>query len=153
MDSMVFLGGRESSTIKEISENWLGKATIYMQTDGRSKGQSESYSLNNQRLGRELMTPAELATMPGDKCIMQLRGLPPFYSPKYDLKQHPNYKYTAEADKKRNAFDLSKLLTRRMEQIDPNEEYAVYETDVPEEPDIDEEILNYDDIDDPDAYP
>ena len=153
MDSMVFLGGRESSTIKEISENWLGKATIYMQTDGRSKGQSESYSLNNQRLGRELMTPAELATMPGDKCIMQLRGLPPFYSPKYDLKQHPNYKYTAEADKKRNAFDLSKLLTRRMEQIDPNEEYAVYETDVPEEADIDEEILNYDDIDDPDAYP
>ena len=153
MDSMVFLGGRESSTIKEISENWLGKATIYMQTDGRSKGQSESYSLNNQRLGRELMTPAELATMPGDKCIMQLRGLPPFYSPKYDLKQHPNYKYTAEADKKRNAFDLSKLLTRRMEQIDPNEEYAVYEADVPEEPDIDEEILNYDDIDDPDAYP
>ena len=153
MDSMVFLGGRESSTIKEISENWLGKATIYMQTDGRSKGQSESYSLNNQRLGRELMTPAELATMPGDKCIMQLRGLPPFYSPKYDLKQHPNYKYTAEADKKRNAFDLSKLLTRRMDKVDPNEEYAVYEADVPEEPDIDEEILNYDDIDDPDAYP
>ena len=153
MDSMVFLGGRESSTIKEISENWLGKSTIYMQTDGRSKGQSESYNLNTQRLGRELMTPAELATMPGDKCIMQLRGLPPFYSPKYDLKQHPNYKYTAEADKKRNAFDLSKLLTRRMEQIDPNEEYAVYETDVPEEADIDEEILNYDDIDDPDAYP
>ena len=153
MDSMVFLGGRESSTIKEISENWLGKATIYMQTDGRSKGQSESYSLNNQRLGRELMTPAELATMPGDTGSLQLRGLPPVYSPKYDLKQHPNYKYTAEADKKRNAFDLSKLLTRRMEQIDPNEEYAVYETDVPEEPDIDEEILNYDDIDDPDAYP
>ena len=153
MDSMVFLGGRESSTIKEISENWLGKATIYMQTDGSSKGQSESYSLNNQRLGRELMTPAELATMPGDKCIMQLRGLPPFYSPKYDLKQHPNYKYTAEADKKRNAFDLSKLLTRRMDKVDPNEEYAVYEADVPEEPDIDEEILNYDDIDDPDAYP
>ncbi|WP_279067970.1 VirD4-like conjugal transfer protein, CD1115 family [Intestinimonas butyriciproducens] len=153
MDSMVFLGGREASTIKEISENWLGKATIYMQTDGRSKGQSESYSLNTQRLGRELMTPAELATMPGDKCIMQLRGLPPFYSPKYDLKQHPNYKYTAEADKKRNAFDLSKLLTRRMDKVDPKEEYAVYEADVPEEPDIDEEILNYDDIDDPDAYP
>lgn len=153
MDSMVFLGGREASTIKEISENWLGKATIYMQTDGHSKGQSESYSLNNQRLGRELMTPAELATMPGDRCILQLRGLPPFYSPKYDLKQHPNYKYTAEADKKRNAFDLSKLLTRRMEQVDPKEEYAVYHADVPEEPDIDEEILNYDDVDDPDAYP
>ena len=76
MDSVVFLGGREASTIKEISENWLGKATISMQTDSRSRGQSESYSQNNQRLGCELMTPNELATMPGDKCILQLRGLP-----------------------------------------------------------------------------
>ena len=65
MDSVIFLGGREASTIKEISENWLGKATISMQTDSRSRGQSESYSQNNQRLGRELMTPSELATMPG----------------------------------------------------------------------------------------
>ena len=80
MDSVVFLGGREASTIKEISENWLGKATISMQTEGRSRGQSESYNQNTQRLGRELMTPAELATMPGDRCILQLRGLPPFYS-------------------------------------------------------------------------
>ncbi len=77
MDSVIFLGGRESSTIKEISENWLGKATISMQTEGRSRGQSESYNQNTQRLGRELMTPSELATMPGDKCILQLRGLPP----------------------------------------------------------------------------
>ena len=100
MDSVLFLGGRESSTIKEISENWLGKATISMQTEGRSRGQSESYSQNTQRLGRELMTPSELATMPGDRCILQLRGLPPFYSKKYDLKLHPNYRYTAEADKK-----------------------------------------------------
>lgn len=104
MDSVIFLGGRESSTIKEISENWLGKATISMQTEGRSRGQSESYNQNTQRLGRELMTPSELATMPGDKCILQLRGLPPFFSSKYDLKQHPNYKYTAEADKKKNAL-------------------------------------------------
>ena len=84
MDSVLFLGGREASTIKEISENWLGKATISMQTDSRSRGQSESYSQNNQRLGRELMTPSELATMPGDRCVLQLRGLPPFYSRKYD---------------------------------------------------------------------
>mgnify|MGYP000458926820 FL=1 len=76
MDSVVFLGGRESSTIKEISENWLGKSTIYMQTDGRSKGQSESYNLNTQRLGRELMTPAELATMPGDRCICSSGACP-----------------------------------------------------------------------------
>ena len=145
MDSVVFLGGRESSTIKEISENWLGKATISMQTEGRSKGQSESYSLNTQRLGRELMTPAELATMPGDRCILQLRGLPPFYSRKYDLKDHPNYKYTAEADKKRNAFDLSRLITRRMDRLDPREEYAVYEVDGTPEPLTaeDEDILSY----------
>ena len=82
MDSVIFLGGRESSTIKEISENWLGKATISMQTEGRSRGPSESYNQNTQRLGRELMTPSELATMPGDKCILQLRGLPPFFSSK-----------------------------------------------------------------------
>ena len=154
MDSVVFLGGRESSTIKEISENWLGKATISMQTEGRSKGQSESYNLNTQRLGRELMTPAELATMPGDRCILQLRGLPPFYSPKYDIKQHPNYKYTAEADKKRNAFDLSRLIQRRMDRLDPQEEYAVYEVDGPVDPLTaeDEDILSYDDIDDPEAF-
>ncbi|MEF2769178.1 MAG: type IV secretory system conjugative DNA transfer family protein [Acutalibacteraceae bacterium] len=153
MDSVIFLGGRESSTIKEISENWLGKATISMQTDGRTRGQSESYSQNNQRLGRELMTPAELATMPGDRCILQLRGLPPFYSKKYDLKQHPNYRYTAEADKTKNAFDLDKLINRRRR---PGlaEECEVYEATVPDEAlmDEDEDILNYDDLDDPDAF-
>ena len=153
MDSVVFLGGRESSTIKEISENWLGKATIYMQTDGRTQGQSESYSQNNQRLGRELMTPSELATMPGNRCILQLRGLPPFYSKKYDLKQHPNYKYTAEADKQKNAFSLDKLINRRRR---PGlaEECEVYEATVPDEAltDEDEDILNYDDLDDPDAF-
>ena len=129
MDSVIFLGGRESSTIKEISENWLGKATISMQTEGRSRGPSESYNQNTQRLGRELMTPSELATMPGDKCILQLRGLPPFFSSKYDLKQHPNYKYTAEADKKKNAFDLDKLINRRR-RPGLNEACEVYEVDV-----------------------
>ena len=128
MDSVIFLGGREASTIKEISENWLGKATISMQTEGRSRGQSESYNQNTQRLGRELMTPSELATMPGDKCILQLRGLPPFFSPKYDLKQHPNYKQTAEADKKKNAFDLDKLINRRR-RPGLNEACEVYEAD------------------------
>ena len=153
MDSVVFLGGRESSTIKEISENWLGKATISMQTEGRSRGQSESYNQNTQRLGRELMTPSELATMPGDKCILQLRGLPPFFSSKYDLKQHPNYKYTAEADKKKNAFDLDKLINRRR-RPGLNEACEVYEADVSEAGPVseDEDILNYDDVDDPDAY-
>ena len=153
MDSVLFLGGRESSTIKEISENWLGKATISMQTEGRSRGQSESYSQNTQRLGRELMTPSELATMPGDRCILQLRGLPPFYSKKYDLKQHPNYRFTAEADKVKNAFDLDRLIDRRR-RPGMNEECEVYEVSVPDEAltDEDEDILNYDDLDDPDAF-
>ena len=153
MDSVVFLGGREASTIKEISENWLGKATISMQTEGRSRGQSESYNQNTQRLGRELMTPSELATMPGDKCILQLRGLPPFFSRKYDLKQHPNYRYTAEADKTKNAFDLDKLINRRR-RPGLNEVCEVYEAAVSDDTLTaeDEDILSYDDIDDPDAF-
>ena len=144
---------QEASTIKEISENWLGKATISMQTDSRSRGQSESYSQNTQRLGRELMTPAELATMPGDKCILQLRGLPPFFSPKYDLKRHPNYRYTAEADKQKNAFDLDRLINRRRRPR-LNEACTMYEVTVPDDAltEEDEDILNYDDIDDPDAF-
>ena len=151
MDSVIFLGGREHSTIKELSEV-LGKETISMYTEGRTRGQSESYNQNLQRLGKELMTMDELITMPGDKCILQLRGLRPFLSPKYDLKKHPNYKHTAEADK-RNAFDASRLVTRRMK-VKADEVYAVYEA--PDEPvmytDEDEDILNYDDLDDPDAF-
>ncbi len=153
MDSIIFLGGREHSTIKELSEV-LGKETISMQTDSRTRGQSESYGQNTQRLGKELMTMDELTTMDGNRCILQLRGLRPFFSPKYDLKKHPNYKFTAEADKERNAFDLAKLVTRRMEKLNPNEQYTVYEADEAETADIDEDedILNYDDIDDPDAF-
>ena len=153
MDSVLFLGGREASTIKEISENWLGKATISMQTEGRSRGNSESYNQNTQRLGRELMTPSELATMPGDRCVLQLRGLPPFYSRKYDLKQHPNYRFTAEADKVKNAFDLDRLINRRR-RPGLNEMCEVFNADVPDDAltGEDEDILNYDDIDDPDAF-
>lgn len=99
------------------------------------------------------MTPAELATMPGDRCILQLRGLPPFYSPKYDLKQHPNYKYTAEADRVKNVFDLDKLINRRR-RPGLNEVCEVYEADGTDAAPIseDEDILNYDDVDDPDAF-
>ena len=153
MDSVIFLGGREHSTIKELSEV-LGKETISMQTDSRTRGQSESYGQNTQRLGKDLMTMDELTTMDGNRCILQLRGLRPFFSPKYDLKKHPNYKFTAEADKERNAFDVSRLVTRRMETLNPNEQYTVYEVDEAEATDIDEDedILNYDDVDDPDAF-
>ena len=150
MDSVIFLGGREHSTIKEISEV-LGRETISMYTDSRTRGQSESYGQNLQRLGKELMTMDELTTMPGDRCILQLRGLRPFYSPKYDLKKHPNYKQTAEADKKRNAFDPARLVNRRMKRLNPDEQYTVYEVEAGEdEPDAD--ILNYDDVDDPDGF-
>ena len=148
MDSIVFLGGREASTLKDISENWLGKATISMQTDSRTRGQSESYGLNTQRLGRELLTTSEITTMPGNKCLLQLRGLPPFFSPKYDLKQHPNYRYTAERDSKRNAFHLERLTSRRL-RLKPEEEYTVYEVDASDE---DADILNYDDLDSADDF-
>ena len=148
MDSVIFLGGREHSTIKEISEV-LGKETISMYTESRTRGQSESYGQNLQRLGKELMTMDELTTMDGSKCILQLRGLRPFLSPKYDLKKHPNYKYTAEADKKRNAFRLEKLISTRLK-LNPEEVYEVYGAGDADS--TEDDILNYDDLDDPDAF-
>ena len=150
MDSVIFLGGREHSTIKEISEV-LGRETISMYTDSRTRGQSESYGQNLQRLGKELMTMDEITTMPGDRCILQLRGLRPFYSPKYDLKKHLNYKQTAEADKKRNAFDPTRLVNRRIKRLNPDEQYTVYEVEAGED-ETDTDILNYDDVDDPDNF-
>jgi type IV secretion system protein VirD4 len=149
MDSVIFLGGREHTTVKELSEA-LGKATISMYTDSRTRGQSESYGQNLQGLGRELMTMDELTAMPGDRCVLQLRGLRPFYSPKYRLEAHPNYRHTAEADQKRNAFDIAKLVTRRMKP-DPDEQYTVYDVDVTGD-EADDDILNYDDVDDPEAF-
>jgi len=148
MDSVIFLGGREHSTIKELSEV-MGKETISMYTESLTRGQQESHGQNLQRLGKELMTMDELTTMDGGRCILQLRGLRPFYSPKYDLKKHPNYRHTAEADK-RNAFDAARLVNRRMKP-NPNEEYTVYEVDVPDMEE-DEDILDYSDLDDPDAF-
>ena len=121
---------------------------LCMQTDSRTRGQSESYGLNTQRLGRELLTTSEITTMPGNKCLLQLRGLPPFFSPKYDLKQHPNYRYTAEHDSKRNAFHLERLTSRRL-RLKPEEEYTVYEVDASDE---DADILNYDDLDSADDF-
>lgn len=150
MDSVIFLGGREHTTVKELSEA-LGKETISMYTESRTRGNQESHGQNLQRLGKELMTIDELTAMDGSKCILQLRGLRPFLSPKYDLKKHPCYKYTAEADK-RNSFDISFLVNRRME-VKPNEQYTVYEADVPgEDAAIDEDILDYSDVDNPDAF-
>ena len=148
MDSVIFLGGREHSTIKELSEV-MGKETISMYTESLTRGQQESHGQNLQRLGKELMTMDELTTMDGSRCILQLRGLRPFFSPKYDLTKHPNYKHTSEADK-RNTFDAGKLVNRRMKP-GPDEEYTVYEVDVPDTEE-DEDILDYSDLDDPDAF-
>jgi type IV secretion system protein VirD4 len=147
MDSVIFLGGREHTTVRELSEA-LGKETISMYTESRTKGQQESHGQNLQRLGKALMTADELTTMPGNMCILQLRGLRPFYSPKYDLRKHPNFRYTAEADKK-NAFDPAALLRRKPLTVTPEEVFTVYEADVP---DADEDILDYSDLDDPDTF-
>jgi type IV secretion system protein VirD4 len=109
---MLFLGGKEGSTLKEISET-LGKETIDLYNTSDTRGQSRSYGLNYQKTGKELMSRDELAVMNGSKCILQLRGVRPFLSDKYDLTQHPNFKYTADYDKK-YTFDIEKYLNRRM---------------------------------------
>jgi type IV secretion system protein VirD4 len=122
-----------------------------MYTESRTRGQSESYGQNFQRLGKDLMTIDELTTMDGNRCILQLRGLRPFFSPKYDLRKHPNFRYTAEADK-RNAFDAARLISAKLK-IRTDDEFTVYEVEVPDESlDGTVDILNYDDLDDPDTF-
>ena len=111
-DSQVFLGGSEPTTLKELTEA-LGKETIDTYNTSDTRGNSPSYGTNYQKLGKELMSRDELAVLDGGKCILQLRGVRPFLSDKYDLRQHPNYKYTADCDKK-NTFDVEKYLERRM---------------------------------------
>ena len=150
-DSVIFLGGREHTTIKELSEV-LGKETISMYTESRTRGYQQSAGQNLQRLGKDLMSIDELTTMDGNKCILQLRGLRPFLSPKYDLRKHPNFKYTMEADKK-NAFNPAKLVSTKLT-VTPDEVFTVYAADATGDDATggDEDILNYDDLDDPDAY-
>jgi type IV secretion system protein VirD4 len=129
----------------------LGKETIYLLNNSESRGNSPSFSQSQQKLGKELMSVDKLATMDGSRCILQLRGIRPFFSPKYDLKKHPNYKHTAEADK-RNAFDPAKLINTRL-RAKPDEQFTVYHADVSDEGiGKDEDILNYDDMDDPDGF-
>ena len=112
MDSQVFLGGSEPTTLKELSEA-LGKETIDTYNTSDTRGNSPSYGTSYQKLGKELMSRDELAVMNGSKCILQLRGVRPFLSDKYDLTQHPNYKFTADNDKK-YTFDIENHLNRRM---------------------------------------
>ena len=126
-DSQIFLGGSEQTTLKDLN-TMLGKETIDMYNTGESRGTSQSYNMNYQKLGHELMSVDELAVMDGNKCIVQVRGVRPFLSDKYDLTQHPNYKYTADADKK-NWFDVEKYLNHELV-LKPNDTYEVVEETV-----------------------
>ena len=126
MDTSIFLGGKEPTTLKELAAV-LGKETIDTYNTGESRGRETSNSLNYQKLGKELMSQDELAVMDGGKCILQLRGVRPFLSDKYDITRHPNFKYTADADK-RNTFDIEAFLSARLK-LKPDEVCDVYEVD------------------------
>ena len=126
-DAVLFLGGKERTTLKDLTET-LGKETIDIANTGESRGREKSYSTNYQRLGKELMTMDELSVLDGSKCILQLRGVRPFLSRKYDITKHPNYKYLSDYDPK-NAFDIEAYLHCKLK-LKANEEYDAYETDV-----------------------
>ena len=126
MDTSIFLGGKEPTTLKELAAV-LGKETIDTYNTGESRGRETSHSLNYQKLGKELMSQDELAVMDGGKCILQLRGVRPFLSDKYDITKHPNFKYTADASDK-NAFDIEAFLSTRLK-LKPSEVCDVYEVD------------------------
>ena len=126
-DSYIFLGGKEPTTLKELSAA-LGKETVDTYNTGESRGREVSHSLNYQKLGKELMTQDELAVMDGGKCILQLRGVRPFLSNKYDITKHPNYPLTSDYDKK-NAFDIERFLSRRLT-LKPDEAYQVETIDL-----------------------
>ena len=126
MDSQIFLGGSEPGTLKDLSEI-LGKETIDSFNTSDTRGNSPSYGTSFQKLGHELLSRDELAVLDGGKCILQLRGIRPFLSDKYDLTQHPNYKLTSDYDPK-NIFDIEKYLNRK-EKINPNDEFVVIDAD------------------------
>ena len=124
MDTSIFLGGKEPTTLKELAAA-LGKETVDTYNTGESRGREVSHSLNYQKLGRELMSQDELAVMDGGKCILQLRGVRPFLSNKYDITKHPNYKYTSDFDKK-NALDIERFLSHRL-RLKPDTVCEVFE--------------------------
>ncbi len=126
-DSAIFLGGKERTTLKELTET-LGKETIDTYNTGESRGREKSHSLNYQKLGKELMSIDELAVLDGGKCIMQLRGVRPFLSNKYDITKHPNYKYLFDADP-RNVFDIEKYLSTNLKPK-PDDVFDVYDIDL-----------------------
>lgn len=122
---MLFLGGKESSTLKEISET-LGKETIDLYNTSDTRGQSRSYGMNYQKTGKELMSRDELAVMDGNKCILQLRGVRPFFSDKFDITKHKRYKELSDYDKK-NEFDVEAYMRHRMEvKLTRTQEFDLY---------------------------
>lgn len=129
-DSMIFLGGKEKTTLKDLTET-LGKETIDMFNTSDTRGSQRSYGINYQRLGKELMSQDELAVMDGGKCILQLRGVRPFFSDKYDITKHPKYKYLSDFDKK-NAFDIEKFLSTKLK-LKAKDVYEVYDMSGEEE--------------------
>ena len=129
-DSTLFLGGKEKSTLKEVSE-LLGKETIDSFNRSETRGGQASFGLNDQKLGKELMTQDELAVMDGGKCILMLRGVRPFLSDKHDLTKHPNYKYTADADPK-NVFDIERYMRKQKIVVKPDDVFDVCELDMSE---------------------
>jgi len=126
-DTTLFLGGKEKTTLKEMSEI-LGKETIDSFNTSETRGRELSHGLNYQKLGKQLMSEDEIAVMDGGKCILQLRGVRPFFSEKYDITKHPKYKYLSDFDKK-NAFDMEKHLRRRPAIVKPDEVFDYYEVD------------------------
>lgn len=126
MDSRIFLGGSEPTTLKELNQA-LGKETIDTYNTSNTRGNSPSYGMNYQKLGKDLATVDELAVLDGGKCILQLRGVRPFLSDKYDLTQHPNYKYTSDYDKK-NEFNIEQFLSRRLK-LKAGDEFVVVDAD------------------------
>jgi type IV secretion system protein VirD4 len=128
MDARLFLGGSEKTTLKDLSES-LGKETIDLLNHSVSKGNSPSFSQNYQKLGKELMSIDELSVMDGGKCILQLRGVRPFLSDKYDITKHKNYRYLSDFSEK-NAFNIGKYVNRKLN-VDPDEEYPTHECEPP----------------------
>ena len=124
-DSTLFLGGKEKGTLKEISE-LLGKETIDSLSQSENRGAQTSHGLSYQKLGKELMTQDEIAVMDGGKCILQLRGVRPFFSDKFDITKHPRYQYLSDADK-RNVFDVERYMKRRPAIVKPDEPFDMYE--------------------------
>ena len=153
MDSLVFLGGKERGTLKEMAET-LGRETIDTYNTGESRGREVSHSLNYQKLGKELMSVDELAVMDGGKCILQLRGVRPFLSEKYDITKHPNYRYLADADP-RNTFNYEEFLSHALK-LRAKELYDAYEVvieddeeDWDDEDEMEDDAFHEEDYDDP----